>query len=90
MKLNDFEIGQDFWIDTRDGFVKRRCTDKGTRTIAAIHLDSHTDRLVLPHPSTGAGEVTLILDLIVRGQILSEDGRANVGGEDDEAVVGNR
>lgn len=35
MELNDFKIGHDFWMSGK----QYRCTDIGTRIIAAIHLD---------------------------------------------------
>ena len=45
MTLDEFEIGEDFFISTKDGNVDWRCTDKGTRTITAVCLADHPDDL---------------------------------------------
>lgn len=39
MKLKEFKIRKDFWMSGRPW----RCTDKGTRTVAAIDLSTHPD-----------------------------------------------
>jgi len=41
MKHTDFHIGKEFY--TAQGRIKWRCTDVGTRTIAAIKLDHVVD-----------------------------------------------
>lgn len=44
MKLTDFEIGQDFYVQKNEqsGMItiaRWKCTDKGTRTVAAVQID---------------------------------------------------
>lgn len=43
MKLQEFKTGKDFYLLHRDGYGHYRCTDKGTRVVVAICLDSHRD-----------------------------------------------
>lgn len=43
MNIEDFQIGKEFWLKHRDGFVRWMCTDKGTRVVTALCLDNHPD-----------------------------------------------
>ena len=43
VNLDQFKIGQSFCVMTKDGPVSWRCTDVGTRTIAAVCLADHPD-----------------------------------------------
>ena len=49
MKHGDFAIGNTFWC----GGQQWRCTDLGTRTVAAIRID----QVVMPHASTGLNRI---------------------------------
>jgi hypothetical protein len=43
MTLDQFQIGQAFFILTKNGYAEWMCTDKGTRTIAAVCIEDHKD-----------------------------------------------
>lgn len=56
MKLDEFKIGETFYWHA--GF-KYLCTDKGTRTISAIHIEYDKDPVWFEGPPYNVDEITL-------------------------------